>query len=385
MKKIYLFASFLSFNSMALNAQITLTDSYFPSGGDSLVTANANLQTTRVTRVTPASATSQTWDYSYLRATTAQARTIERFRVINPVTDTAILSTFPAADIVTSDTIGQISVYNKTSTRFELLGFHNATLGILRTSVRPVFTPPSLERRATLIYNSTNRNQTGFNLTASSDIVPDTILAGLPITPDSFRVRFQTNRTDKVDAWGTVRIPGSAPIPCLRERRYEITQTKIEAHIPRTTFWIDVTTFIFNGSRPPQDTTIEYLFWASAHKEPLVTIRTENDTVATSVSYKWLPINTNTEDLSANGHFKLIANLVQNNLNFDINYTASNNYTLSIFNLEGKSILTKNVSAGVQSLDISDLTSGTYIAHLSSTNAQKQAVILGKEKFVVIR
>ena len=58
------------------------------------------------------------------------------------------------------------------------------------------------------------------------DIIPDTLLAGLPIRPDSLRIRFVTTRQDKVDAFGKIKIPGSGEIDCLRERRYEITGDK---------------------------------------------------------------------------------------------------------------------------------------------------------------
>ena len=354
-----------------LMGQITITDTYFPSGGDSLVTATANAGTTAFLRITPASATAQTWDYSYLRARTATARTVERFRSLSTVTDTAILRAFPGADLVIADSAGQLAVYNKTTTRFELLGFYGAGLGTLNLGLNPVFVPASLERRANLLFNSTNNNRTGFNLAFSTDIIPDTLLANLPIRPDSMRIRFQTNRQDKVDAWGKIKIPGSGEINCLRERRYEITETKIEMHIPRTIFWLDVTSVLLTGNTLPKDTTIVYNFWSPTAKEPLVSITTKNDTNAVSVDYKWLPINTPTVDTEGSQiGLKVYPNPVKNVLFVEINNVKSTHYAVRIFNIFGQQVLEKNIENSVSSVDMSTLSNGTYFLSVFTEGGQ---------------
>ena len=240
--------------------QITISNNYFPNAGDSLVTANATIQTVRNIQISKATTTAQNWDYSFLRARTATTRTVQRFRVLNPTTDTAILREFPTATTVISDSTGQLAVYRRSTTRFDLLGFFNANLGILPVGLRPKFEPPSLERRAPLLFSSTNNNKTGFSVPFSTDIIPDTFLASLPIRPDSLRIRFVTNRQDRVDAFGKIRIPGSGDLNCLRERRYEITETRIDAKTSALPIWIDITSFIPTTNFKTRDTTLVFPF-----------------------------------------------------------------------------------------------------------------------------
>ena len=130
--------------------QITISNNYFPNAGDSLVTANATGQTVRNITISAATTTAQNWDYSFLRATTPTTPNVDRFRALNAATDTAILKEFPTATLLISDTTGQIAVYRRSTTRFDLLGFFNANLGISPIGIRPIFDPPSLERRAPL-------------------------------------------------------------------------------------------------------------------------------------------------------------------------------------------------------------------------------------------
>ena len=292
--------------------QITISNNYFPNANDSLVTANATIQTVRNITISVAITTAQNWDYSFLRAVTPTSRTVNRFRTLNPVTDTAILKEFPTANLVISDSVGQIAVYRRSATRFDLLGFFNANLGILPIGIRPKFDPPSLERRAPLTFNSTNNNKTGFNVTIPTNIIPDTILALLPIRPDSIRIRFVTNRQDKVDAFGKIRIPGSVALDCLRERRYEITETHIDAKSNNFPIWIDITNLIPTGNFKTKDTTLVFQFWSDLYKEPLLTIRANNDSTATSATYKWLPINSPTIETTTNIKAVLYPNPAKN-------------------------------------------------------------------------
>jgi Secretion system C-terminal sorting domain len=323
--------------------QITISNNYFPNSGDSLVTANATGQTVRNILISTATTTAQNWDYSFLRAITPTNRNVDRFRALNPVTDSAILKEFPTATTVISDTTGQIVVYRSSATRFDLLGFFNANLGILPIGIRPKFDPPSLQRRAPLTFNSTNNNKTGFNVAFSTDIIPDTILALLPVRPDSMRIRFVTNRQDKVDAFGKIRIPGSAAIDCLRERRYEITETRIDAKSNSFPIWIDITTLIPTGNFRTKDTTLVFHFWSDLYKEPLLTIRANNDSTATSATYKWLQINTPTSDPLSKTTAVLYPNPTKNAINAHFEGLNEGNYLLTVVDNLGRIVFNQNI------------------------------------------
>ena len=332
--------------------QITISNNYFPNAGDSLVTANATAQTVRNILITKATTTAQSWDYSFLRATTSTRRMIDRFRALNPVTDSAILREFPTATTVISDSAGQIAVYRRSTTRFDLLGFFNANLGILPVGIRPKFDPPSLERRAPLIFNSTNNNRTGFNAPFSTDIIPDTILALLPIRPDSLRIRFVTNRQDKVDAFGKIRIPGSPDLDCLRERRYEITETRIDAKTNNIPIWIDITNLIPVGNLRTRDTSLTFHFWSDLYKEPLLTIRANNDSTVTSAVYKWLPINTSTIDPLSKITAILYPNPTKEAINAHFEGLSQGKYLLTVVDNLGRVVFNQHINSTTNTLSL---------------------------------
>ena len=344
--------------------QITISNNYFPNANDSLVTANATIQTVRNITISVAITTAQNWDYSFLRAVTPTSRTVNRFRTLNPVTDTAILKEFPTANLVISDSVGQIAVYRRSATRFDLLGFFNANLGILPIGIRPKFDPPSLERRAPLTFNSTNNNKTGFNVTIPTNIIPDTILALLPIRPDSIRIRFVTNRQDKVDAFGKIRIPGSVALDCLRERRYEITETHIDAKSNNFPIWIDITNLIPTGNFKTKDTTLVFQFWSDLYKEPLLTIRANNDSTATSATYKWLPINSPTIETTTNIKAVLYPNPAKNAINAHFEGLNEGKYRVTIVDILGRTVFTQPLNSTSNtvslSIDTNKWASGMY-------------------------
>lgn len=332
--------------------QITISNNYFPNTGDSLVTANATVQTVRNVRISTSTTTAQSWDYSFLRARTATTRSIQRFRSLNPVTDTAVLREFPTATTVISDSTGQIAVYRRSSTRFDLLGFSNANFGILPVSLHPVFVPPSLERRAPLTFNSTNNNRTGFSLPFSSDIIPDTFLALLPIRPDSLRIRFVTNRQDRVDAFGKIRIPGSGNLDCLRERRYEITEMRIDAKTNALPIWIDITSLIPTTTFRTRDTTLVFHFWSDLYKEPLLTIRADNDSTPISAVYKWLPINTPTVETNNQISAILFPNPAKEAVFVQLEGLVSENYLVNIVDYSGRVVFSKKIKNATDKMQL---------------------------------
>lgn len=374
--KSSIYAVFFILISIKTPAQITLTDAYFPSVNDSLQTTVSLPQYTRTLRLSAASSIAQRWDYSYLRsAANSTAKTTERYLA---ATDTAVLNQFPTAKLVRDIGGGQLAAYNKSTTRFELLGYKNIDLGgILRLPVIAKFLQPVLERRAPLTFNTTNRNQSSFVVAISSNIIPDTLLSALPIRPDSIRVRFQTDRQDKTDAFGTLLIPGGS-YEVLRERRYEVTDTKIEAKLNPLP-WIDVTSFILTGQQRPRDTTIRYYFWSNTAKEPITVLTTDDKDSITRTEYKYLKINTSIrviaiDSAATEGVASLIIspNPMATEAVFDIKIESpSASFSLDIVDNLGKIILQKSLKIGKEQrvqVDVSSLANGIYWARLVDVN-----------------
>jgi Secretion system C-terminal sorting domain len=357
------------------NAQITVTDAYFPSANDSLQTAVALPQFTRSLRLTPASTTAQQWNFNFLRsALNSTAKTTERY--VSATTDTAILNQFPSVKLVRDIGGGQLAAYNKTATRFELLGYKNIDFGgLLRLPIVAKFLQPVLERRAPLAFNTTNRSQSSFVVAFAADILPDTILQLFPVRPDSLRVRFQTDRQDKTDAFGTLLIPG-ASYDVLRERRFEVTETKIEAKVNPLP-WLDITSVILTGQQRPRDTTIRYYFWSNAAKEPIAILTTDDRDSITRAEYKYLKINTsikNAADTEGSYSLSVFPNPVTQEAIFDIKTSDINAaFSLMIVDNSGKMVLKKDFKNEKEqrvSIDVSSLSNGLYWARLMDENGK---------------
>lgn len=71
------------------------------------------------------------------------------------------------------------------------------------------------------------------------DLVPDSILQELPVVPDSVRVVIGLDRTDVVDAHGTLTLNGEAYM-VARMRRTEVYDARVEAKVSILP-WVDVT------------------------------------------------------------------------------------------------------------------------------------------------
>jgi hypothetical protein len=374
----------LACTSLLCFGQITISNNYFPNGGDSLVTATATAQTAAAVFITKASSTAQSWNYNFLRARTPTTRTVDRYRTLNATTDTAILREFPTATMVIADTSGQISVYRRTTTRFDLLGYFNANLGFLPLALRPKFNPPSLERRAPLIFNSTNTNSTAYNVPFSTNFIPDTFFAALPVRPDSMRIRFVTSRQDKVDAFGKIKIPGSGEIDCLRERRFEISETRIDVKTNLLPIWLDITTLIPTGNLRVKDTTLVFQFWSDLYKEPLLSINATNDSTPISAIYKWLPINTPTAETASNVSAIVYPTPAKEAVNVYLDGLSPNDYHLQIVDGMGRIVFNKKIENKMDNtllhIDTQGWATGIYFLNLFS-ETDKMTVL--RKTFVI--
>jgi Secretion system C-terminal sorting domain len=373
MKSIYLFSLIIILPTGCIG-QITLTAAtYFPNAGDSLRTVTATAQTTARVVMTPASATQQTWDYTALRST--PIINVQKF--LDAATDTAMQRAFPGVDLVTKQGVGQTQTacYNKTLTRFELMGFKGVALQGLNLALNPAFTPSVPERRAPLIYNTGNNNlRYAFLLPFAANLLPDSLLNLLPIRPDSLRIDFATIRTDKVDAWGSLKIPGGT-YDVLRERRFTIDETRIEMKINALRMWVDITPILFNTPQgnPSRDTTISYHFWSNTAKEPIavVTLKPYVDSAA-QIQYKYHFVSPVEHALSNDSKIKLYPNPASSEFYLDLE--ASGTFVLTLSDITGKILLKQNIeSAGHQKVQIpvNHLPDGMYWGVLHDATGQR--------------
>lgn len=371
-------------------AQITITDNTFPSAGDTLRFAFDN-DPQGIDVAPAAGVTNHLWDFSSLKAGQT-GRTVYR----NPAAGNNVAQ-YPGADMVV---IGQgESYYNKTTTKFEFMGYAGSDPAGFGLSVIAKYAPALIERRAPLKYNDQAQQSSALSLPFPAApilaILPDSIVQGFTILPDSFRVRTQIDRTEKVDGWGNCKIPG-ATYPVLRQRRIEYTATRLDAYIKPFPFlpgtWVDITDFVGNGvgggfgNFLGTDTTTTFRFLSGTEKVEIAIATMSNDlSQVLSVRFKQNDI-TAAPDLLAPGSANIQAypNPAVEWVRFDCTNLASGDYTLKIFNVIGKTvwkeIYTINGNRSIR-IDLDDFKKGTYLYSLSDVKGN----IIGTKRLVVLK
>ncbi len=261
-------------------AQPIISNTYFPSAGDKLAMAVASDNATKLLTITP-SDENQIWNYAFLDSVNT---IVEKYETASA----AIKQDFPEADMV-STYEGQEAVINKTNERFEILALKNykARHITLNTLVKP--DNPILLRRADMTYISINNNRSVSAVTLSPAQFPDSLVNRLPIRPDSVRITIIDTRQDYADAWGNLTIP-SGSYNVLRVRCIEIVEQKIEVKLNNT--WTDATPQYFNGNPSPQDTFINYQFWADGVKTPILRLTLNSKYDITKAEYRIEPPQT---------------------------------------------------------------------------------------------
>jgi hypothetical protein len=382
MKKITFMALFMSLMVLT-NAQISLTDSYFPAVGDVLVTANASQKTINLAK-TPAKGTNLTWDYSYLRQnSTGVGNDTVRYRAV----DTSVSNYYSTANLMVVVNDSQRIAVNKTASSFDVLGYRGVFINSLPISIGRLkfpFVPAQQERRAPLAYPSTSTTNWGFFLAVPSSVLPASILASLPIVPDSIRVTYKSVRRDTVDGWGTLKIPGGS-YSVLREKRVSYNTTLLEGKITflGISSWQDVTSQAGVIGIAPIDTSTSIYFWSNTAKEPIMiySLRRGIDSAST-ISYKFLPLTSvkNTEGVA--GSFETYPNPAKDAVFFDLKNWKSGDYTLSINDILGKQyhneILKVNGQQTVR-VPLNSFVDGNYI----TTVTDKDGNVLVSKRLVV--
>lgn len=389
MRLPYSFILTVLFFSNLLNAQISLTNSYFPVAGDSFKVAVATPATTQLVTLTPAGA-NQTWNFNFLRS--ALNNSVYSWEIYKNISsDTTAQRQYPDGELIRiSDTI-QVAVLNKTSSNLDLLGFKNATLGTLSIpNVVFRYSPPVNDRHAPLVYNNPVISFTSnFIATVPSSVFPDSIIKTLPIKPDSIRMNYRITRQDKTDAWGNVIMPGnSQAIPVLRERRQAISEVKIEAKISIFP-WLDITSIVLGtlggNVQQPKDTSISYYFWSNTTKQPLVVISTNAQDSIQLVRFRWqqLPTSISNTEGAYPSSILIFPNPAQASVasTAEIKNWKSTHYTATITQIDGKIISTwhgTTPSTERFSVPLPILPTGLY--YLSISNGE----IIQTVKFSVI-
>jgi hypothetical protein len=346
MKKLLL--SVLVFSTLAANAQYVVTSFHSPVIGDVEYMAIDTLPS-----VTPGSAgASQTWDLSGM---VSSVETITNY--IDPST-TTFGSDFPDADVA-ADFDGFIGYIETSSTFARLIGvaldaeiFGSPVQG--SAEVTPADT--------LLVFNSE------FN-DAYTDNSSYTIIASADFEFSGFQVdsiRNTENKTEVItfDGYGTVTTPIGIFANVLREKVVTTTTTNQEGYVVFLGGWN-------SPGGPTTEETVVYNWYADKVKFPVASVTTDvSGTNATEASY-----NNDSELLSIASSeqaswIKFYPNPVVEQA---VIANSAKGQVANIFDLNGRLVQVKNLSEGMTTINLSDLSEGTYQLQILENGKQVTA------------
>ncbi len=362
-----------------IQAQITITDAYFPQAGDTLKTAFDGMPSGIIINP-PGGTIDQNWNFTSVQGMSRQT-------IYRPASEGEASEEYPTADLfVPIDPIGE-TYYKSTASTFELIGYQGLDPANLGISLLVHLDPTLIERRAPLNFIDFGVSHSAVILPFSADIIPGGILDSLPATPDSIRLRITIDRSNVVDGWGTVTIPGGT-YDVLREKQIEEQETLLDVKfgLGQFSFWIEdieIPGLDFLG----KDTITTYTFYNDTEKEAIaiVTVDNQNNDIVITVEYKDNDIQTNIRYVNT-GRPDLIAypNPAIDDVRIDFFNLPASVYTLKIYNILGIVVWEKKYSISGnrnEKISLTDLRKGTYLYSLVSDNGN----IISTKRLMIMR
>ena len=361
------------------SAQVTVTAATFPSAGDTLDYA-LDSDPGGLTIATPPGG-NQTWNLSDLQAD-------ETSRVIYLPASAGVHSMdYPNAELVV---IGdnRETYYDKTNTQFTRLGYAGADASSFGLEVVARFSPALVERKSPLQFFDITVQTVDLSLPLATDQIPDSLLNGITITPDSIRVRINTNRLDVVDGWGKCQIPGGN-YDVLRVKRTEYRTTALDVYL--LLGWVDITSLLGNGNTLGgflgTDTTTTFRFYNQVEKEEIAVATMSND-LATVEQVRFKNNSGTSASIEADSpgaaSIQAYPNPAVEWVRFNCANLPQGDYTLKIFNIIGKVVWKENYQLnGSKSIrvELDDFKKGTYLYSL----IDGQGNIIGTKRLVVLK
>ena len=252
---------FLVSLSLSAQSQITVTNSTFPEVGDTL---NLAIQTNPDIQMGIPGGPF-VWDYTNLDAQ------LEQQLVFRPASEGTL--NVPGASLFAAIPGGIENYYSSSPNAFFLIAVKGPVGQVFGVESTFKYNPPRQERKAPLHYLDVYTSTSNLLIPFSTENIPSAIIdsLGLPVVPDSIRLRIASQLTDEVDAYGMVRLP-HGDFNALRVKRTEAINTRVDVLLPFFG-WQDVTDVLISGGLIPglgNDTRHSYLFFSDTEKEVLV-------------------------------------------------------------------------------------------------------------------
>ncbi len=374
--KSFLLSIFAFFVIHNAGAQIVVNNSSFPKVGDQLRTYT----TDQVENIGIGEAgDNKLYDFSSL---SGGELVVQRWVDKSTGKNQAL---FPDANALIKIDSSEGELYAKIlSSRIELVGFTSdefifASDLAINYKTRPIY------RRSPMFYETNSRSEGSFFIAFSAAIIPDSLLASLPIKPDSIRLTFNEITVDTIDGWGKVKLQGKT-FDVLREKAISISENKLELKLPFLG-WIDLSTIFGGGGGGPvgplMDTTYLYNYYTNTKKEILVSVSLDADQNPESATYADLQTSSLNE-IDFSGTFTIFPNPADQFTKCSVTGLTDSEYSLKITGMDGR-VWTENAIKNLETfeglINLQDVPKGIYVASLQNKLGQ----ILAAQTFSIVR
>ncbi len=334
MKYIITFVCLFTFLKFA-TAQITVTNTSFPLLGDSLLFfTDDKPQTFDMSSV----GGNQTWDFSSLKKINPSTRLMKDAKICD------IDKKFTDAEFCQEESNFNI-FYNVKSSAFEVIGIQGNLFGGNQFNIpnSSRYTPAQIIRRSPMKFFDVNNTSFNQRFAFSTAALPDSLLGQAAGLLDSIRVSLASTRLDVVDAWGTCKIPAGV-YEVLREKRTQVTETKLEAH--SFLGWIDLSTILGGqgggagglGDLIGKDTTISFHFVNNKSKEDIAVLSFNTKMEPTDAVFKRLYDPTASIDLTeANSKIFVSPNPAKDQTTLHLNNFKTGKYYVALTSINNHS------------------------------------------------
>jgi len=319
------------------------------------------------------------WDFTNLQAPFSSSVIYK-----NPANGSGSAN-FPTADLLVEILGESETYYNVTSNQVQLLGTYGNDPANFGLTLVVDFEPALIERRAPLNFIDQHISNANVLVPFSADEIPGGILDSLVLAPDSIRIRIAIDRTDLVDAYGTLQIPGGS-FEVLRQKRTEMRETLVEAKFA-IGGWVDVTNFIPGAGDLLGEQTVEsYIFWSDEAKEPIAVVTMdETNSMPQRVEFKAIDfVSSVSKAVRAKPSMFAYPNPAVEDVRFDFSNIPPGNYQLKIINILGVTVYNQTIWINgnrTVKVDLSDFRKGTYLYSLLG----KDDLTLATKRLIVLR
>lgn len=357
----------------SLSGQITIDNSYFPVAGDTLW---ISFDEAPEGIVVGPGGVNQIWDFSSLE------EEFDRYTAIRPASEGTAFDIFPSAELVALYENGGEGYFNVTADVYEQIGYKGEDPAGIGIEVVTGFDGSLVERRAPMQFLDIHTFEGDVSLPIAGDQLPQELLDQIPVVPDSVRIRVHSERTDVVDAWGSLTIPAGT-YPVLRERRIEHRDTRFDVLLFGN--WLDFTDVVPFTEFLGLDTITTYNYFTNEIKEPLAVVTVETDGAISRVEYKDDQLVGTFDPGSADFDMQVYPNPAVNEVRFQLSDVPNGLYHLTIYSIIGAKVWEKSYRlSGNHTLyeNVSRLKKGMYLFALSRADNGK---VLKTKRLVIIR